>query len=225
MGDQFEKWSTFYTEADEKILRYPNEPLARVMKGNYIPGLDKNYKGKKVLDIGFGHGNNLLFLNSLGFELYGTEVQEEICSLVMDRLKNYGISSDLRYGVNQELPFFDNMFDALVSWDVLHYEGQEENMHLALKEYIRVLVPGGRLFLSTIAPKSSVFRDAQQLEENRFLLGRDDDFRKGVTFFCCESRDTLKTLVSTHFKNVMIGRSTELLFAESYDSYVLTGTK
>ena len=225
MNDQFKKWSTFYTEADQKILRYPNEPLARVMKGDYIPDLNKNYKGKKVLDIGFGHGNNLLFLNTLGFELYGTEVQEEICLLVMDRLKSFGISSDLRYGINQELPFIDNMFEAVVSWDVLHYEAKEDNINLALKEYMRVLVPGGRLFLSTVAPKSSVLRDAQDLGENCFLLKREDDFRKGISFYCCESQEKLKTLVSTHFKNVMVGRSTERLFSETYDSYILTGIK
>ena len=62
MSYQFEKWLKFYTESDEKILRYPNEPLARIMKGNYIPGLDKNYKGKKDLDIGFGHGKIYFFL-------------------------------------------------------------------------------------------------------------------------------------------------------------------
>ena len=143
----------------------------------------------------------------------------------MNRLKNYGISSDLRYGVNQKLPFIDNMFDVLVSWDVLHYEGQEKNIHLAIKEYMRVLTYGGRLFLSTIAPKSSVLLNSQKLKEKQFLLGRDDDFRKGVTFVCYETEDALKDVLSIYFKEVMVGRSTEMLFAESYDSYVLTGIK
>ena len=71
------------------------------------------------------------------------------------------IIEQLIYGTNQKIPFDDNMFDALVSWDVLHYEGNDANYHLALKEYQRVLKPGGRLFLSTVAPKSSVLRNAK----------------------------------------------------------------
>ena len=132
MSHQFKKWEEFYSEADEKILRYPNEPLARIMKGNYIPGLDKNYKGKKVLDIGFGHGNNLLFLAQLGFQLYGIEVTPGIGEVVQKRLAQYGYSSTLCQGTNREIPFEHETFDAIVSWDVLHYEGSEENISEAI---------------------------------------------------------------------------------------------
>jgi len=225
MSNQFQKWSSFYTDADEKILRYPNEPLARIMKGSYIPGLKKDYKGKKVLDIGFGHGNNLLFLQTLGFEIFGIEVQKEICGLVMDRLKSYDIASDLRYGTNQKIPFDDNMFDALVSWDVLHYEGNDANYHLALKEYQRVLKPGGRLFLSTVAPKSSVLRNAKILEPHCYQLTREDDFRVGEVFFCCDEEAILQSYLSTYFMEILVGRATDELFAETYDSFIATALK
>jgi 2-polyprenyl-3-methyl-5-hydroxy-6-metoxy-1,4-benzoquinol methylase len=225
MSDPFGKWSSFYADADEKILRYPNEPLVRMIKGNYIPNLVKEYEGKKVLDIGFGHGNNLFFLSQQGFQLYGIEVQEEICSLVGDRLARQGISSDLRQGTNREIPFDNNMFDALVSWDVLHYEANEENLCLALQEYHRVLKPGGRLYLSTIAPQSSVLRQAEIIGSHRYQLSRGDDFRQGEVFFCCDFPEYLQYYLAPCFNNVYVGRSTDDLFAETYDSFVATGLK
>ena len=225
MSEQFEKWSAFYTEADAKILRYPNEPLARIVKGHYIPGLVKDYAGKKVLDIGFGHGNNLLFLHTLGMVLYGIEVQSEICAVVGDRLKKHGIESDLRQGTNQQIPFPDQMFDFLVSWDVLHYESTEDHLRQALAEYYRVLKPGGRLFLSTVAPESSVLRQARIVGPHRYQLSRDDDFRKGTIFFCCDRPAYLQTYLEERFQRVLVGRATDALFAETYDSFVATAIR
>jgi len=225
MSDPFGKWSSFYANADEKMLRFPNEPLVRMIKGNYIPDVVKEYDGKKVLDIGFGHGNNLFFLSQQGFELYGIEVQEEICSLVSDRLERQSISSDLRRGTNRNIPFDDNMFDALVSWDVLHYEANEENICMALQEYHRVLKTGGRLYLSTIANKSSVLREAEIVGSHLYQLARGDDFRQGEVFFCCDTPEYLQHYLDPCFDQVYVGRSTDDLFEETYDSFVATGLK
>lgn len=56
------EWSNFYLNSQVRTLSFPAEPLVRMMKGSYIPSIDKNYRGKKALDVGFGHGNNLVLL-------------------------------------------------------------------------------------------------------------------------------------------------------------------
>ncbi len=73
-------WTAYYrqTSATGTDLMWPSETLVRLFKGNYVPGLEKDYAGKKVLDVGCGQENNLLFLASLGLELYGTEVSQEV---------------------------------------------------------------------------------------------------------------------------------------------------
>ncbi|MEI7752741.1 MAG: hypothetical protein WCJ71_11725, partial [Candidatus Omnitrophota bacterium] len=74
----FEKWANFYKEAKEELV-WPSETLIRLFKGAYVPGLNKNYQNRKVLDVGFGDANNLVFLGSLGLNLSGTEVAKGIC--------------------------------------------------------------------------------------------------------------------------------------------------
>jgi len=46
MTDAFAQWGNFYSESDLN-LQHPSESLVRMMKGNYVPGLDKDYSGKK----------------------------------------------------------------------------------------------------------------------------------------------------------------------------------
>jgi len=225
MSDQFDQWAKFYSEADSNVLRYPSQSLVRIMKGDYIPHMEKDYKDKKVLDLGFGHGNNLLFLYQLGFSLYGVEIHQEICSLISKKLSREGIESDLRWGTNRKIPFPDNEFDFLVSWDVIHYEGNDENIRLSIKEYHRVLKPGGRILLSTVAPESSVLRSAKIVGPHSYSIAREDDFRKGEVFFCFDSPDYIKHYFSSMFRDIHVGRSTDILFKETVDSFVATGLK
>jgi 2-polyprenyl-3-methyl-5-hydroxy-6-metoxy-1,4-benzoquinol methylase len=116
-------------------LMWPSETLIRLFKSNYIPGLNKNYQGKKVLDVSFGNGNNLIFLASLGLRLHGTEVHEDICAMVQAKLEKLGYETDLRVGTNRHLPFANDEFDFLVSWNVLHYEDNESAVREAIAEY------------------------------------------------------------------------------------------
>ena len=69
--ESFEKWASEYIRATAEgtQLTWPSETLVRLFKGNYVPGLKKDYAGKKVIDVGFGNGNNLIFLASLGLHL------------------------------------------------------------------------------------------------------------------------------------------------------------
>ena len=93
---------------------WPSETLVRMMKGNFIPNLDKDYRGKKVLDVGCGNGNNLIFLSTLGLELYGTEIQQSICDDTMKNLKNVNFECDVKVGNNRNLPYPDDYFEYLV---------------------------------------------------------------------------------------------------------------
>ena len=92
---------------------WPSETPVRLFKGDYIPGLNRDYAGKKVVDVGFGNGNNLMFPGSLGLSLYGTELREEICGMVGKKLEQLGYEADLQAGTNRQLPFPDNGFGFL----------------------------------------------------------------------------------------------------------------
>jgi ubiquinone/menaquinone biosynthesis C-methylase UbiE len=204
---------------------WPSETLVRLFKGNYVLGLEKDYTGKKIIDIGFGGGNNLIFLASLGLSLYGTEVREEICETVRKKLARLDYEADLRVGTNRQLPFQDNEFDFLVSWNVLHYEDNEQAIREAIAQYCRVLKPGGRIFISTTGPEHLILRDSKTLGGHRYHIGRGDDFRKGEVFFYFDAPNYIRHYFSEYFSDILVGRTQDFLFSETLDWFIITGVK
>src|SRR5258706_4442958 len=216
----FDKWASFYLKAIDygTDLIWPNEPLIFILKGNYIPGLQKNYHGKSVLDVGCGTGNNLVFLAQLGLSVSGTEVKKDICDVVRAKLERFGYKADLREGTNRQLPFPDNTFDFLGSLDVIHYEDNESDMRKAIREYHRVLKPSGRFFISTTGPEHKILKGSTSLGNHRYQIGRPDDLRKGQTFFYFDTPDSINQFFGEVFSDVLVGRVHHTLFTEIQDS-------
>ena len=227
MTKAFDAWSAAYNEFAKTgtELLWPSETLVRLFKGEYVPDLDRDFLGKKVVDIGFGNGNNLIFLGSLGLSLSGIEVHPEICQTVTKKLNKLGYVADLREGANRSLPFGDEEFDFLVSWNVLHYEDNETAIREAIAEYQRVLKAGGRIFLSTTGPEHKILKDNRQLGKNRFQIGRKDDFRSGEVYFYFETPENVYAYLSEQFSNVLVGRTHDFLFTETLDWFIATGVK
>lgn len=218
-------WTGAYYQymADGTALMFPSETLVRLFKGNYVPNMPKDYTGMKALEVGFGSGNNLALLASLGMELHGTEISEDICKMMEGLMHKRGIKADLRVGYNSSLPYKDNTFDYLISWNVLHYESTEEGMKAAIKEHGRVLKPGGRFFISTTGPTHNILEGAKTLGHHRYEIGRDDDFRKGAVFFYFDAENYIRHYFDPVFDQVMTGRIQDRLFTSTLDWYLITG--
>jgi len=225
--DPADLWTTFYVEARRTgvDLSWPSETLVRLMRGSYIPNLDREYRGKRALDVGFGSGNNLVFLASLGLEVYGVEVTKQVCALAHERLSRLGIAADLRVGTNRHLPFPDGFFDVLISWNVIHYEDTERKMEAAIREYARVLKPGGRFFLSTTGPEDMILQNADTVDCHRYRIGRGDDFRKGQVFFYFDAPNYVQLFFRRAFQDVLVGRTRDQLMTQTLDFFVVTGVK
>lgn len=226
-NSSFDKWAETYKlfEKEGTGLLWPSETLLRLFKGDYVTGLNKDYAGKSVLDIGFGNGNNLVFLGSLGLQLSGVEVHDSICQNVSSKLQVLGYSSELRVGKNTQLPFADNTFDFLVSWNVIHYEDNEADILRAIAEYSRVLIPGGRFFVSTTGPDHKILLNSTTQGPHRYLIGREDDFRKGQVFYYFDTDEYVSRCFSSCFSDIMVGRTHDFLFRETLDWFIVTGLK
>jgi SAM-dependent methyltransferase len=223
-ASSFDRWSLYY--AREQGLSWPSETLVRLFRGRYVPSHDPaSLAGRSVLDVGFGKGQNLAFLGTLSLALAGTEVRPDMCDLARQRLESLGFAADLRVGTNRDLPFGDGAFDFVVSWNVLHYENEEEAVRAALCEYQRVLKPGGRLFLSTTGPEDAILRGSSPLGSHRHRLGHGGAFRSGDVHYCFESTEHLAALVGEWFADVHVGRTRNELFSAIADSLIATGTR
>jgi SAM-dependent methyltransferase len=222
----FEKWSGAHlARAGEGALHlWPSETLVRIFRGRFVPGLARDLRGTSVLDVGCGDGNNLLLYASLGMHISATEVTEEVCGLVRSRLAAMGCEVDARVGCNRELPFEDDRFDFLVSWNVLHYESNDSDVQSAVAEYARVLKPGGRVVISTTGPDHLILAGAARLGPHRYRI-EIDDFRRGQVFFYFERPESLRGRLEKSFDDVLVGRDRTELFSRNVDFFIATGVK
>jgi len=226
MTKNTDTWKKFYAEAHERHNLFPSETLVRMMKGSsYLTKMDKDYDGRSILEVGFGSGNNLALFSSLGLNLAGVEVDQDICDAVVKKFNAIGLNVDARKGDNRNIPFEDNSFDFLVSWATVHYESDIKNYEAALREFRRVLKPGGWVLLETVAPNHSIFRDSQI--EGPFIhrIMREDDIRCGQTFLCLEDEKYVKHYYSKVFNDVVVGTTDLCLFNERINTFLVAGRK
>lgn len=145
--------------------------------------LDQLMKGRyratdKILDAGCGNGRNLHWFLQNNFNIYGVDISHEN----IDWLKqtNSGIASRFYLASVEQMPFGDGFFDHVISSAVLHFAQNTTHFLQMLAEMVRVLKPGGSLFIrmtSDIGIESKVVEIADGVYNlpdgsTRFLLTR-----------------------------------------------------
>lgn len=135
------------------------------------------------------------------------------------------IKTELRKGTNDNIPWENNTFDYLVSWNVIHYESSESGMLKAIKEYYRVLKKRGRIFISTTGSENSILKNCDTLGNHIYKIKRDDTFRKEETYFYFDNESYIRFYFSKYFEDIKIGRTKTNLFSECLDWFLITGIK
>lgn len=97
------------------------------------------------LDCGCGTGHYLAKLAKHGFEMSGFEYSAGM--LEQARINNEGSAANLKLGSITEIPFEDSSFDFAYTINVLHHLPDRESQISAVREMIRVVRPGGLVFL------------------------------------------------------------------------------
>lgn len=105
--------------------------------------LRENITDKKVLEIGLGYGTLGFLLASQGCDYYGLDIADGPVQMMRYRLEQLGIRADNkgRTGSALSIPHDDASFDYVYTIGCLHHTG---NLHQAVNEVHRVLVPGGK---------------------------------------------------------------------------------
>lgn len=104
----------------------------------------KDFKDKKVLDVGCGNGYVLSKYAAEGAEVFGIDITQAGIDLCNKRFEYLSLKGDFRVADAQVIPFPDDTFDCVCSMGVLHHVPDTQK---ALDEIYRVLKPGGRLIV------------------------------------------------------------------------------
>jgi ubiquinone/menaquinone biosynthesis C-methylase UbiE len=101
--------------------------------------------GKSVLDIGCGFGGKTCVYAAAGADVIGVDIVREKIVQSADFVQSRGSDATFTVGDAERLPFPDGTFDLVVANDSMEHFPDPE---IALTELVRVLRPGGKIFLS-----------------------------------------------------------------------------
>ena len=161
-------WEKEVYSKNKQINEYPFEWIVSSSK-RYI----SKYKNKKVVELGSGTGNNLLFFNKLGFkEVVGIEGSKSAVKITRNKfkqIKNFKIILDDFTNTN----FANNYFDLCVDrGSITHNDKQDvkkivNNIHKFLK-------PGGFFFSCLFSQEHYAY------SKKKFFFKKEIKSNKGV---------------------------------------------
>ena len=105
-------------------------------------------KGKYILDVGCGVGATPCYLAKMhGCRVVGVDITERMIDRSNERAKREGVEDKVEFRVAdvQNLPFEDDLFDAVVGESITSFPEDKER---AVSEYVRVTKPGGYVGLN-----------------------------------------------------------------------------
>jgi len=99
-----------------------------------------------VLDVGCNAGTQCLLWAEVGHRVYGLDINEKLLELARVRAAEAGRSVEFVLGTAVSLPWPDNHMDVCLAAELLEHVPDWKD---CLKEFTRVVRPGGGLFLTT----------------------------------------------------------------------------
>ena len=194
---------------DGFVRHHPSELMLRaVLSSRYSSANPEIRPGMTVLDIGCMYLNNLVPFHDRGCACYGVEVNADMVAIAEHAARAQDLQVTIKEGRNQSLPFEDGSFDLLLALNVIHYEDDQDGLREALREYRRVLAPGGRAFIVSAGPEHYLRASAEHVGPNQFKIDYDD-FRQGQIMAYFEDLEQLKSLMGEVFEPVSTGRLLE----------------
>lgn len=132
-----EKFSREYFEEIESF-RYFDQPFIHSF------AQFTRYRGKKVLEVGFGAGTDFIQWLRAGAIASGVDLTPEALENLRHRIDVYQLPAPEKIAVAdaENLPFESNSFDLGYSFGVLHHTPDTLR---ALRELVRVVKPGGNI--------------------------------------------------------------------------------
>ncbi len=129
----------------------------------------------RVLELGFGGGNNIVFLAREGFKTYGIEGSHSAHEFALKQVKENGLEAELIVGNFAKLPYRDDFFDLVIDREAV-YCNVPSTIQQTIKEVHRVLKHGGRFltFMYSLEHGSRLLDGGKLVDSNTY-----DDFEQG----------------------------------------------
>lgn len=149
----------------------------------YAPWMKKvmdftQFKGKKILEIGFGMGTDLFQFAINGADVFGIDLSPKHLEISLKRFEIYKLKADLQLADAENMPFDSNSFDAVYSFGVIHHT---PNMQKTIEETYRVLKPGGKAIISVYNRNSAHYYFVLMAKYILFLRFLKESYRQTLS--------------------------------------------
>lgn len=157
----YARWASSYDQEVNALI---------VLEESYVDQLLAQISCEKVLDVGTGTGRYALKLARKGASVTALDQSPEMLVVAQQAAQNERLSIDFRHAsLNEGLPFTADQFDLLICALMLCHV---PNLADVVKEFARVLQPGGYLLITDFHPDSVSYgwRTGFQQTGVRYLL-------------------------------------------------------
>lgn len=219
-------WSKKFLNSTD--MAFPSEYVIRIFKGKY-PELNlsqTDFLNKKICDIGCGDGRNIVLLDQCKFQTFGTEITEKIVEKTKNNLAKLNIISDIRVAKNDDLPFENNFFDFLLSWNSSYYMGENKNFQKYVEEFNRILMPNGFLVISIPKKTCFIFSESETVKEGYVRIQNDPfNVRNGEILRIFNNEQEIQDSLSEYFTDFIFGSIEDNCFGLNYHWHILVCKK
>jgi len=124
---------------------------------------------QRGLDLGFGVGRHAILLAKQGIAMYGLDAAANGLAYANEWAEREGLSLNLMTGDMTKLPYADNFFDLIITWNVI-YHGTLDVIEQTVCELERCLKPEGRLICTLISHSHKRYGRGIAIEPNTFVI-------------------------------------------------------
>ncbi|MGN7612151.1 class I SAM-dependent methyltransferase [Magnetococcales bacterium HHB-1] len=128
----------------------------------------ETFTDKKVLEVGIGHGTDLMQFSDAGAHCFGIDITPRHIQLTRQNFIHRNRKVNLSFQDASQIAFKDHSFDAVYSFGVLHHIPEIEN---CIQEIHRTLKPGGT-FMIALYYKWSAFHIILKILYEGILRGK-----------------------------------------------------
>lgn len=199
-------WNTIFKQHG-KVFAEPHQKMGTIL------GLLKKQPASRILDLGCGSGRHVVFFAENGMNVTGTDSSAEGLRMTGASLKEADLDAELLlHNFIDRFPFDDNVFDAVVSVQVIHHATSNE-IAATVSEIARVLKPGGILFITVPARQNQGTRFREIEPKTRVPL---DGIEKGIPHHYFDQEELTKTFGMFEIREITMDHG---------DHYCLLGVK
>lgn len=181
---------------------YPNLDFVRLER-KFLRSKNKT----KILDFGFGSGENIIHLLKKNYDVYGVETSKSAIKLVEFKLKHLNKKNiiknlSLLSQKDKKLKFDNNFFDSIACISVISLLQSKRNIQILINEFFRILKPGGKLLIDMNGPKGDFKKGGKFINDDEYEYNLQN--KRKIRIYAPKNAKSFKNLFN-NFKIIEIG--------------------